>query len=98
MIPTRGRRCPDCRQPTLITRTEEEADPYGLLRKSYLECRNLLCGSTFGGIREITYRISPPRVPNPNVDLPYISKPELRKARIKFFSKDEQQNELDLEE
>lgn len=98
MIPTKGRRCPDCRQPTLVTRTSEEADEYGVLRDEYLECRNILCAATYFGEREIKRRLSPPRVVNDAVQLQSAEPAVMRKVRIKFFSKDETQEELAFEE
>lgn len=98
MIPTKGRRCPHCRQPTLITRTSDEADAHGLLRDEYLECRNIMCAATFFGGREILRELSPPRTRNPAVSLPVADPATLRKVRIKFFSKDEAQEELAFEE
>lgn len=98
MISTRRRRCPDCRQPTLITRSSFEADEWGLLREEYLVCHNILCAATFIGSREILRRLSPPRVPNPAVRLPLASPADTRKVRIKLFARDEAQEELPFEE
>lgn len=98
MIPTRGRRCPDCRQPTLVTRSSDEADEHGVLRDEYLECRNIVCAGTYVGSREILRRLSPPRKANPAVSLPGAGTTDLRKVRVKFFNRDEAQEELALEE
>ncbi|MDT4800558.1 Ogr/Delta-like zinc finger [compost metagenome] len=62
--------CPDCGS-RLIKRTS--ARQHLLMSKTYLICKNAVCGATFTGIDEITHRLSPPSQPNPDIDLPYAS-------------------------
>ncbi|MFH6597508.1 ogr/Delta-like zinc finger family protein [Ectopseudomonas khazarica] len=66
--PPLKRRCPDCGSP-LIKRCSEMQ--HLLMAKTYLVCKNAVCGATFTGVDEITHRLSPPSQPNPDVDLPF---------------------------
>ncbi|MGF7243388.1 putative RNA-binding Zn-ribbon protein involved in translation (DUF1610 family) [Pseudomonas oryzihabitans] len=65
---TPRRRCPDCGA-SLVKRSSTSKHP--LLSRTFLICRNPVCGATFLGIDEITHRLSPSSQPNPAVTLPY---------------------------
>ncbi len=65
---TPRRRCPDCGA-SLVKRSSTSKHP--LLSRTFLICRNPVCGATFLGIDEITHRLSPSSQPNPDVTLPY---------------------------
>lgn len=65
---TPRRRCPDCGA-SLVKRSSTSKHP--LLSRTFLTCRNPVCGATFLGIDEITHRLSPSSQPNPDVTLPY---------------------------
>ncbi|MDR6235329.1 ogr/Delta-like zinc finger family protein [Pseudomonas oryzihabitans] len=65
---TRGRQCPDCGA-SLVKRSSMSKHP--LLSRTFLICRNPVCGATFLGVDEITHRLSPSSQPNPAVTLPY---------------------------
>jgi predicted RNA-binding Zn-ribbon protein involved in translation (DUF1610 family) len=67
---TAKRPCPDCGA-ALVKRTSKAV--HSLMSKTYLVCRNAVCGATFTGVDEITHRLSPPSQPNPDVQLPYAS-------------------------
>lgn len=64
------RRCPDCGS-ALIKRASKMQHP--LMAKTYLICKNAVCGATFTGVDEITHRLSPSSRPNPDVQLPFAS-------------------------
>ena len=64
----RGRQCPDCGA-SLVKRSSMNKHP--LLSRTFLICRNPVCGATFLGVDEITHRLSPSSQPNPTVTLPY---------------------------
>ncbi|MDZ4262382.1 MAG: ogr/Delta-like zinc finger family protein [Pseudomonadota bacterium] len=63
----RNRPCPDCGSP-LIRRTSDQLTL--LITRTLVICKNPVCGASFSGLDEITHRISPPSVPNPDVKLP----------------------------
>lgn len=65
---TPRRRCPDCGA-SLVKRSSTSKHP--LLSRTFLICRNPVCGATFLGIDEITHRLSPSSQPNPAVTIPY---------------------------
>lgn len=65
---TPRRQCPDCGA-SLVKRSSTSKHP--LLSRTFLICRNPVCGATFLGIDEITHRLSPSSQPNPDVTLPY---------------------------
>ncbi|SEO53297.1 Ogr/Delta-like zinc finger [Pseudomonas sp. Snoq117.2] len=65
---TPRRRCPDCGA-SLVKRSS--TSKHLLLSRTFLICRNPVCGATFLGIDEITHRLSPSSQPNPDVTLPY---------------------------
>lgn len=62
------RPCPDCGTPLLKRSSNSE---HLLLSKTFLVCKNAVCGATFAGIDEITHRLSPPSQPNAEIRLPY---------------------------
>lgn len=62
------RPCPDCGA-ALIKRSSNSE--HLLLSKTFLVCKNAVCGATFAGIDEITHRLSPPSQPNVDIQLPY---------------------------
>lgn len=62
------RRCPDCGS-ALIKRSSNSE--HLLLSRTFLVCKNAVCGATFAGVDEITHRLSPPSWPNPEIQLPY---------------------------
>ncbi|MFK1499088.1 ogr/Delta-like zinc finger family protein [Pseudomonas aeruginosa] len=66
--PGTRRRCPDCGSP-LIKRSS--ASQHLLMSRTFLVCKNVVCGATFAGTDEITHRLSPPSRPNPEICLPY---------------------------
>jgi predicted RNA-binding Zn-ribbon protein involved in translation (DUF1610 family) len=66
--PQAKRPCPDCGA-ALIKRSSNSE--HLLLSKTFLVCKNAVCGATFAGIDEITHRLSPPSLPNVDIQLPY---------------------------
>lgn len=74
----RGRQCPDCGA-SLVKRSSMSKHP--LLSRTFLICRNPVCGATFLGVDEITHRLSPSSQPNPAVALPYAPS-ALRRAAL----------------
>ena len=62
--------CPDCKTP--LTRRSSEMC-HLLMQNVYFVCPNIDCGATFAGRTEIVCRLSPPRLENPDVNLPYSS-------------------------
>lgn len=64
------RPCPDCGA-SLVKRSSR--CEHALLSKTFLVCKNPVCGATFAGHDEITHRLSPPSQPNPEISLPYAS-------------------------
>lgn len=62
------RRCPDCGS-ALIKRSS--SSEHLLMSKTFLVCKNAVCGATFTGVDEITHRLSPPSWANPEIQLPY---------------------------
>lgn len=72
--------CPDCRG-RLIKRTSVWVTP--VFQQTYYACMNIDCGGTFFGVSEISHRISPSRVPNPEFDLPYTTRAERELEREK---------------
>lgn len=62
------RPCPDCGA-ALVRRSSNSE--HLLLSKTFLICKNPVCGATFAGIDEITHRLSPPSQPNKEIHLPY---------------------------
>lgn len=75
---TPRRRCPDCGA-SLVKRSSTSKHP--LLSRTFLICRNPVCGATFLGVDEITHRLSPSSQPNPAVSLPYAPS-ALRRAAL----------------
>lgn len=59
--------CPHC-ESSLIIRSSEQDSP--LVKRIWLQCRNLACGFTAQGFLSIECEISPPATPNPKVNLP----------------------------
>lgn len=96
-MPTRRRICPDCLTRSLITRTGKYIDNNGILRDEYLECVNLLCAGTYVGSREVTHRLSPPRIENPAAALPYADPKKLAVAKADLRPSTEKQNAFDFE-
>lgn len=76
-IKGQGHVCPDCKA-FLRRRTSEMS--HFLLQKVYFVCANIDCGATFAGRTEIVCRLSPPRVENPEINLPYSSHSEFYKG------------------
>lgn len=62
------RRCPDCGA-GLVKRSSESQ--HVLMSRTFLVCKNAVCGATFAGVDEITHRLSPASQPNPEISLPY---------------------------
>ncbi|KTS79125.1 hypothetical protein NS274_03670 [Pseudomonas oryzihabitans] len=58
-----------------------------LLSRTFLICRNPVCGATFLGVDEITHRLSPSSQPNPTVTLPYAPS-ALRRAALDDLEQD----------
>lgn len=83
---TPRRRCPDCGA-SLVKRSSTSKHP--LLSRTFLICRNPVCGATFLGIDEITHRLSPSSQPNPDVILPYAPS-ALRRAASADLEQDHQ--------
>lgn len=54
--PGTRRRCPDCGSP-LVKRSS--ASQHLLMSRTFLVCKNVVCGATFAGTDEITHRLSP---------------------------------------
>lgn len=81
---TPRRRCPDCGA-SLVKRSSTSKHP--LLSRTFLICRNPVCGATFLGIDEITHRLSPSSQPNPDVTLPYAPS-ALRRAALDDLEQD----------
>lgn len=65
--PRPGHCCPDCGA-TMVRRHSQVVHP--LMQTVYMVCQNSTCGATFRGTTEITHRLSPPSVPNPDISLP----------------------------
>lgn len=80
----RRRQCPDCGA-ALVKRTS--MTKHLLLSRTYLVCRNPVCGATFLGVDEITHRLSPSSQPNPDVTLPYAPS-ALRRAALDDLEQD----------
>lgn len=59
--------CPHC-ESFLMIRSSEQESP--LVKRIWLQCRNLACGFTAQGFLSIECEISPPAVPNEEVNLP----------------------------
>lgn len=81
---TPRRRCPDCGA-SLVKRSSTSKHP--LLSRTFLICRNPVCGATFLGIDEITHRLSPSSQPNLDVALPYAPS-ALRRAALDDLEQD----------
>lgn len=82
-IKGQGHTCPDCNV-FLRRRTSEMS--HSLLQQVYWVCPNIDCGGTYAGRAEITHRLSPPRMENPAIGLPYSSQSEFARsitARVK---------------
>lgn len=60
-------RCPHCKENNLRIRSSEQE--HALLKKIFLQCPNLFCSFSCGGIIEITHEISPSAIPDANVRL-----------------------------
>lgn len=71
-------RCPDCQHGVRVRNSTQE---HALLRLAYLQCTNIGCGATFRLEMEITHRMSPASLPNPEIDLP-MADSALRRAAI----------------
>ena len=80
----RCRQCPDCGA-SLVKRSSMSKHP--LLSRTFLICRNPVCGATFLGVDEITHRLSPSSQPNPAVALPYAPS-ALRRAALDDLEQD----------
>lgn len=63
----RFRPCPDCGSP-LLRRSSEQLSL--LITRTLIVCKNPVCGASFTSFEEISYRLSPPSVPNPDINLP----------------------------
>jgi hypothetical protein len=59
--------CPDCGSPI---RVRNSYGQHALLRGVCFQCTNLNCGAVFNGNLEITHRLSPSAMPNPEINLP----------------------------
>ncbi|MEM5528098.1 ogr/Delta-like zinc finger family protein [Gammaproteobacteria bacterium AS21] len=82
--------CPDCGH---SIRVRNSTGLSTLVRACYLQCSNLGCGATFKATYEITHRLSPAAVPNPQIHLPNADWTMLRNA-----SRDDQENQMDFDE
>lgn len=85
---TPRRRCPDCGA-SLVKRSS--TSKHLLLSRTFLICRNPVCGATFLGIDEITHRLSPSSQPNPDITLPYAPS-ALRRAASTDLEQDPEAN------
>ncbi len=82
-------RCPDCSHPMRVRSSEGLSE---LVRVCYLQCTNVGCGATYRATYEITHRLSPPAVANPNISLPMADW-----AMRKLASNDPQENQMDFD-
>lgn len=77
-------RCPDCQHGVRVRNSSQE---HALLRVGYLQCTNVACGATWRVAMEITHRMSPSAVPNPEIDLPMADSALRRMAMEREHSK-----------
>ena len=61
--------CPHC-ESSLIIRSSEQESP--IVKRIYLQCKNLACGFTAQGFLSIESEISPPANPNRKINLPRV--------------------------
>lgn len=59
--------CPHCGSAFSIRSSEAESP---VLRRYKGQCQNLDCGFTAIGFMELKFQLSPPSVPNPDIQLP----------------------------
>lgn len=74
-------RCPHCESGAVV-RTSYSLT--SLLRESFLQCKNVVCGHTFSAYTEIVKTLSPSSCPNPTVDLPIVGQAERESYKLKY--------------
>ncbi|ROT46095.1 ogr/Delta-like zinc finger family protein [Pusillimonas sp. NJUB218] len=72
-----GMRCPHCGNRAQI-RTSIEQSP--TMRDVYFLCENLTCGHSWVATLEAVRTIAPSGMPNPKVDLPILTRPEVERV------------------
>lgn len=82
--------CPDC---GTSLRVRNSIGMHELIREVYMECTNIACGATFRGNLELTHRLSPPAIANPNIKLPEADSAMRRRA--KGAATDDKQMDID---
>lgn len=92
-IKGQGHVCPDCKA-FLRRRTSEMR--HLLLQHVYFACANIDCGATFAGRTEIVCRLSPPRLENPEINLPYSSHSEFHKGMAARAAKKRDQHKAEI--
>jgi hypothetical protein len=75
-MPSQKTMCPHCEGPATIRSSQQLST---LVREAKGVCNNPDCGHTFKMIIEVVCSLSPPAIPNPNINLPM--SPHVRKAK-----------------
>lgn len=88
------RPCPDCGSP--LNRRDSERLSL-LITRTLIVCKNPVCGATFSGFDEIHYRLSPPSVPNPDIDLPMSPHKDRTAILNALTGEDDAENNADSE-
>lgn len=83
-------KCPNCGE---SIRIRNSVAMHPLLRTTYMQCVNVVCGATYRGQVEITHLMSPSGMPNPTVNLPLAPASIRREAQRK-----EGERQLDIED
>jgi hypothetical protein len=83
--------CGHCGAPISIRTSTEQSAIY---RVMYLNCTNVLCGTSYRGTMEITHQYNIPAEPNPNFNLPQPPRSMYLEDK-RFFSK-QKSDQFDL--